>query len=76
MYKKAGRKADADTALPEAAVIARLRVIQHPDMAIILEDYAVSLKSAGKAKEAEELRVEAKRARASAGLVIHAHNPF
>jgi hypothetical protein len=42
----------------------------------ILEDYSASLKRQGRTKEAEELRVEAKRARVKAGLVINALSPF
>ncbi len=76
MYGKAGRKADADAALAEAASIARRQIAQHPDMAVIFEDYAVSLKKEGKGKEAEALRGEARRARTSAGIIIHAHSPF
>jgi hypothetical protein len=45
-------------------------------MAGILEDYSASLNDQGKRKEAEELRVEAKRARVAAGLVVTAHQPF
>jgi hypothetical protein len=43
-------------------------------MASIVEDYSVVLKSQGKTSEAEELRVQAKRARSAAGLVIPARS--
>ena len=43
-------------------------------MVTVLEDYSTILKKQGKAKEAEELRVEAKRARVASSLVINAHS--
>jgi tetratricopeptide (TPR) repeat protein len=75
-YARAGKKREADAALARAAEIARLNLAQHVDMAAILEDYSASLNDQGKRKEAEELRVEAKRARMAGGLVITAHQPF
>jgi tetratricopeptide (TPR) repeat protein len=74
-YAKAGRKSESDTALANAAVIARRSVGRHPDMVTILEDYSATLNNQGHTKEADELRTEARRARISAGLVIKAHNP-
>jgi tetratricopeptide (TPR) repeat protein len=75
-YSKARRKTEAETVLAQAAVIARRYLNQHPDLATILEDYSTMLSNHGKAKEANELRVEARRARVSNGLVINAHSPF
>jgi len=74
-YAKAGRKAEAEAALLRATVIARSNLSQHLDMAAIIEDYSAILRKEGKTKEAEELRVEAKRARVTADLVINVHNP-
>jgi tetratricopeptide (TPR) repeat protein len=75
-YAAAGRKTDAEAMLSRAAGIARRNVDAHPDMAMIMDAYAATLKKGGKVKEAEELRVEAKRARIAAGLVVSAHTPF
>ena len=76
MYTKTGRKSEAAAALGEASSIARRNLGKQQGMAGIVEDYSTILKAQGKTTEAEELRVEAKRARVSAGLVINAHNPF
>jgi tetratricopeptide (TPR) repeat protein len=76
MYTMSGRKEDADATLAEAASIARRKIDTHTDMATILEHYSSVLKKKGKTQEAEELRVEARRARVTAGLVIHALSPF
>ena len=76
MYAMAGRKEDAEATLAEAVAIARGKIATHPDMAIILESYSSVLNKKGKTQEAEELRVEARRARVTAGLVINALNPF
>ena len=75
-YAAAGRKLDAEAALSRAATIARRNVNQHPDMAMILDAYAATLKKDGNMKEAEDLQSEAKRARIAAGLVVNAHIPF
>jgi tetratricopeptide (TPR) repeat protein len=75
-YGKAGRKSESDALLAQAAVIARRNLSDHLDMIRIIEMYSATLKSRGKAKEAEELRVEARRARLSSSLVITAHRPF
>ena len=74
-YAKAGRKAEAHAALARAAAIARRKATEHPDMAFIIDAYAESLKKNGKAKEARELQVEARRAKVASGLVINAHRP-
>jgi len=73
-YTRAGQKADADATLAHAATIARRSLGKHPEMVTVLEDYSTILKKQGKAKEAEELRVEAKRARVASSLVINAHS--
>jgi len=73
-YTRAGQKADAAAALAHAATIARRSLGKHPEMVTVLEDYSMVLKKQGKAKEAEELRVEAKRARIASSLVINAHS--
>jgi tetratricopeptide (TPR) repeat protein len=75
-YTKAGRRVEADATLSRATTIARRNLAEHPDMAMIMEAYATALKNSGKPKEAEELRVEARRARMAAGLVVNAHSPF
>jgi tetratricopeptide (TPR) repeat protein len=75
-YKRAGRTIEADAALAEAAVIARQGLSRHPDLVEIVEDYSATLKKQGRTKEAEELRVEARRARVKAGMVINALSPF
>jgi tetratricopeptide (TPR) repeat protein len=75
-YQADGRKADAAAALSQANDIARRKAKEHPDMALIMEAYAETLKREGKAKEAEQLRVEARRVRTAAGLVVTAHTPF
>ncbi|HYR42209.1 MAG TPA: tetratricopeptide repeat protein [Terriglobia bacterium] len=75
-YTRAGRKSEAEALLARAAALARQHLSQHPDMAKIVEDYSTILSNGGKTKEANELRLEAKRARVSTGLVINAHNPF
>jgi len=75
-YAKAGRKPEAEAALARAATIARRNLKLHADMATIIEDYSSSLNHQGKFKEAEELRVEARRARVAAGLVTSARQPF
>ena len=74
-YNRGGRKAEADATLARAATIARRNLGRHPEMATILEDYSTVLRKQGKAREAEELRGEAKRARIASGLVINAHSP-
>ena len=71
----AGRTSEGEAALLEATTIARRNVSEHSDMAAIMEEYAGRLKRSGKLKEAEELRVEAKRARIRTSLVINAHHP-
>jgi hypothetical protein len=73
---RAGKKAEADAVLAQSAAIARPTLRQHPDMAIILEDYSASLKSQGKPQEAEEVRAEVKRARVAASLVTSGRTPF
>jgi tetratricopeptide (TPR) repeat protein len=75
-YSKGGRKSEAEAALAQSAVIARRNLNQHPDMATIVEDYSTLLSNRGRTKEANELRVEARRARVTNGLVINANNPF
>ena len=73
-----GRADDAAAEMRElgrAATIARRNLGRHPEMATILEDYSTVLRKQGKAREAEELRGEAKRARIASGLVINAHSP-
>src|SRR6185295_10301094 len=75
-YAAAGRKADSEATLARAVVLARKNVSAHPDMAIIMDEYAERLRNAGKKREAEELRVEARLARIAAGLVVNAHSPF
>jgi len=72
-YARAGRKSESNMALAEAAAIAR-KNLHKGEMASIVEDYSVVLKSQGKTSEAEELRVQAKRARSAAGLVIPARS--
>jgi len=76
MYIKAGRKTEGEATLLRATVIARTNLSQNVDMASILEDYSAMLRKQGKTEEAEELRVEARRARMSAGLIVNAHNSF
>jgi tetratricopeptide (TPR) repeat protein len=76
VYIKAGRKDEGENALLRAAAIARNNLSQSADMAAILEDYSAMLRKQGKTEDAEELRVEARRARVSNGLVTSAHNPF
>jgi tetratricopeptide (TPR) repeat protein len=75
-YAKGGRKADAAATLARAAALARKHVAEHADLASIMDDYALLLRSGGKNKEAEEYRAEAKRARVAAGLVVNAHTFF
>jgi tetratricopeptide (TPR) repeat protein len=75
-YAAAGRKADSEATLARAVVLARKNVAAHPDMALIMDEYAERLRNAGKKREAEELRVEARLARIAAGLVVNAHSPF
>jgi tetratricopeptide (TPR) repeat protein len=75
-YIKAGRKEDVQDVLEEAAGIARRHINENRDMVVIVEDYSSMLKNAGKAREAEELRAEARRARLKESLVINAHSPF
>jgi len=75
IYRLAGRKTEAESTLVRATSIARRNVSEHPDMANIMDDYASSLRDAGKLGEAEALRVEARRARVAAGLVVNAHHP-
>jgi tetratricopeptide (TPR) repeat protein len=75
-YEKAGKKTEAEATLAQAAIIARRHLSNHAAMTTIVDDYSASLKKQGRLKEAEELRVEVKRARVAAGLVISAHNPF
>lgn len=72
-YTKAGKRSEGEATLAQAAAIARRNLSGHPDMVTIVENYSASLKHQGKSKEAEELRVEARRARVIAGLVIAAH---
>jgi tetratricopeptide (TPR) repeat protein len=76
VYYKSGRKAEGNAALAEASGSARRRLMSHPDMGVIVEAYSTVLKNQGKTKEAEELRVEVKRARVSSELVINAYNPW
>jgi tetratricopeptide (TPR) repeat protein len=71
-YAKAGRQSEADKTLAQAADIARRNLAGHADMADIVDQYSASLRNQGKSKEAEELRVEARRARMINGLVIAA----
>ena len=75
-YAQAGRRAEADATQARAATLARRNVGKHPDMALIMDAFAVTLKKGGKLQEAEELRREAKRARVAADLVINAIRPF
>jgi tetratricopeptide (TPR) repeat protein len=75
-YSRAARHVEAEETLSRAATIARRNISEHPDMAQILDAYARTLRKRGKTKEAEELRVEVRRARVAAGLVINALNPF
>ncbi len=75
-YAMAGRKADAAATLARAAALARKHVAEHTDLASMMDDYALLLRSGGKNKEAEEYRAEAKRARVAAGLVVNAHTFF
>ena len=72
-YARAGRKSEAENSLAQAADIARRNLAGHAEMADIVEQYSASLKQQGKSVEAEELRVEARRARVINGLVIAAH---
>jgi len=72
MYARSGRKSEAEETLASAAVLARRNLSGHADMVDIIDDYSAALKHQGKSKEAEELRVEARRARVVAGLVISA----
>jgi len=72
-YAKAGRKSEAETMLAQAADHARRNLAGHAEMADIVDQYSASLKQQGKSKEAEELRVEARRSRVINGLVIAAH---
>jgi tetratricopeptide (TPR) repeat protein len=74
-YSRAGQKAEADAALARAATIARGNLGKHPEMVTVLEDYSTVLKKQGKAREAEELSGEARRARVASSLVITAHSP-
>jgi hypothetical protein len=76
MYIKAGRKAEGETALLRATAIARTNLSDHVDMVAILEDYSAMLRKQGKIEEAEALRLEARQALVTAGLVISARNPF
>jgi len=75
-YAAAGRTIEADATLSRAAGIARRNVNKHPDMAMIMDAYAATLKKGGKVKEAEELQGEAKRARMATALVVNSHVPF
>jgi len=75
-YSRAARHLEAEETLSRAAAIARRNISEHSDMARILDAYARTLRKHGKTKEAEELRVEVKRARVAEGLVINALNPF
>ena len=76
VYIKADRKAEGENALLRAAAIARNNLSQRADMAAILEDYSAMLRKQGNIEDAEELRVEARRARVSNSLVTNANNPF
>jgi tetratricopeptide (TPR) repeat protein len=72
-YARAGRKSEADNSLAQAAEIARRNLAGRPEMADIVDQYSASLREQGKSREAEELRVEARRSRVINGLVIAAH---
>jgi hypothetical protein len=73
---KAGRKTESVAALAQAAEIARANLDKEPVMAKIVEDYSAMLRKQGKTKEAEELRLQAKRARIATDLVIRANSAF
>jgi tetratricopeptide (TPR) repeat protein len=75
-YSRAGRTQDRDIVFEQSAAIARQHMDEHPDMVGIIEDYAATLKKAGKTRAAEDLWTEARRARLRSSLVISAHSPF
>jgi tetratricopeptide (TPR) repeat protein len=74
-YAQSGRRSDGEVALGKAVLLAR-RNLNHPDMIEIVETYSSVLKNQGKGREADELGMEARRARLSSSLVINAHTPF
>jgi tetratricopeptide (TPR) repeat protein len=75
VHAKAGRGDEAEATLLQAAVIARRHLNKHPDMPLVASAYAEALQKKGKAKEAEELRAEVRRAKIAAGLVVNALTP-
>jgi len=62
--------------LSRAAAVARRNLGEHPDMGGIIEDYCAILRSQGRGSEADDLRVEVRRARVVFGLVRNVQNPF
>jgi hypothetical protein len=75
VYAQSGRRSDGEVTLGKAVLLAR-RNLNHPDMIEIVETYSSVLKNQGKTTEADELGMEAKRARLNSSLVIKAHTPF
>jgi hypothetical protein len=73
---KPAERSKPNSALAEAVAIARRNLVQHPDLAGVIEEYSVVLKKQGKTKEAAELRAEAKRARVTAGMIINFRTLF
>jgi tetratricopeptide (TPR) repeat protein len=73
-YRKANRKAESAATLEQAAQIAQTHLDEEPEMVVIAEEYSKVLKAQGKAKEAEELRAKAGRARTMASLVARANS--
>jgi len=72
----AGRESESESTLAQAAAVARRSIAGHPDMALILDDYAARLRRDGKQQKAAEVQLEAKRARVAAALVVKADRPF
>lgn len=75
-YSLSGQKDEAQTALAEAAELARANLEKAPDLAAILNDYAGVLKNQGRTREADELSRQAKQARTVSGMVVRAQTLF
>jgi len=73
LYSKMGRQSESDSALSEAAKIARDNLNKDSEMTRIAEDYSSWLNSRGQKQEAANLLAQVKHARATADLVVHAH---
>ena len=75
IYVQEGNKTSAESVLAQAVEIARRNPAPDPEMPMLLDSYADTLKSLGKLQAALSLHAEAKRTRAAMALTVRVPKP-